>query len=220
MYVRGYPWREREASYLAGYPDIELPAVTEAEVVSSGAPGLPGGATAPGASEDAWRAGIGRGAPSGCYRAQFAYRPAPTGFHDEDFTHFYNAISTPALGMTIAAGDTLKDIPLVLETDADFIARGIRIMGQARFQFREPSGLWLSEQYPAPPPHLVHSYQAGGLDLLPAGTFELPTVPLEPAIGCLAGSAFLLYLYNPAAIPVAVNGWVAIFGVKRYANGC
>ena len=43
MYVRGYPWREREASYLAGYPDIELPAVTEAEVVSSGAPGLPGG---------------------------------------------------------------------------------------------------------------------------------------------------------------------------------
>jgi hypothetical protein len=122
--------------------------------------------------------------------------------------------------MTIAAGDTLKDIPLVLETDADFIARGIRIMGQARFQFREPSGLWLSEQYPAPPPHLVHSYQAGGLDLLPAGTFELPTVPLEPAIGCLAGSAFLLYLYNPAAIPVAVNGWVAIFGVKRYANGC
>jgi len=31
------------------------------------------------------------------YRAQFAYPPAPAGFHDEDFIHYYDAISTPTL---------------------------------------------------------------------------------------------------------------------------
>jgi hypothetical protein len=152
------------------------------------------------------------------YRAQFAYPPAPAGFHDEDFIHYYDAISTPTLGSILPAGATLRDIPLVLETDADFIARGIRIFGFVDFQLREPNGAFLSEQPPANPPSLFHSYLGGGIIIFPAGPMELPTVPLESEIVCPAGSAFLLYLYNPTGGPTPVNGTIAIFGVKRYAD--
>ena len=152
------------------------------------------------------------------YRAQFAYPPAPRGFHDEDFIHYYDAISTPTLGQIMPAGSTLRDIPLVLETDADFIARGVRIFGFVDFRLREPNGGYLSEQPPANPPILFHSYVGGGIIIFPAGLVELPTVPLDSEIVCSAGSAFLLYLYNALPIPMQVNGTIAIFGVKRYAD--
>lgn len=154
------------------------------------------------------------------YRAQFAYAPAPSGFHDEDFVHYYDAINTPTLGLIMDAGSTLRDIPLVLETDADFLARGIRIYGSVHFRLREPNGAYLSEQPPANPPVLFHSYVAGGVLIFPFGLVELPTVPLEPGIVCPAGSAFLLYLYNPYAFPVPVFGTIAIFGVKRRRDDC
>jgi hypothetical protein len=154
------------------------------------------------------------------YRAQFDSPPAPRGFHDEDFVHYYDAINTPTLGQALPAGATLRDIPLVLETDADFIARGIRIIGAGlvQYRFREPNGGYLSEQPPANPPVLFHSYVAGGIVVFPVGLFEVPTVPLDPEVVCPAGSAFVLSLYNLAAIPMPVGGFIAIFGVKRYAD--
>jgi hypothetical protein len=153
------------------------------------------------------------------YRPQFVPAPAPQGFHDEEFVHYFDAVSTPVLGAVLAAGATQMNVTLQLENDADFIARGIRIIGTARFQFREPFGdKLLSEDLPATPPVLRHTYQAGGLDLTPSGTLELPTVPIEPEIFCPAGSAFQVNIYNPAAVPANVAGFIAIFGVKRYAK--
>ena len=149
------------------------------------------------------------------YQPQFAFPPCPVGFEDLEFVHYFDAVSTPALGSTLAAGAESFDIPLFLEKDADFVARAIRIVGAAQFQFRDPTGTWLSEKPPAFPPLLSQSYQGQGLNLAPSGAFFQPSVVLEPEIVCTAGSAFMLYLYNPTGGPVAVAGFVSIEGVKR-----
>jgi hypothetical protein len=137
---------------------------------------------------------------------------------DVDFEAYFDAVSTPVLGITLAAGAEQLDVPLQLENDADFIVRGIRIVGAAQFQFKTPDGIPLSSRFPAQPPVLQQSYQAGGLNLTPSGVFELPTVPMDPEVVCPAGSAWLLNVLNPAAIPTAVAGFIVFFGVKRYAQ--
>lgn len=177
------------------------------------------------------RSGQGRTRASYPYRPQFVPRSTPKGFHDVDFVHFYDANTTPVLGMTIGAGAEKMDIPLYLENDADFILRGIRVLlvvtseeagaVAARVQFREPAGgRFLSSQPPALPPVLSQSYLGQGLNVTPTGAFEFPMVPMDPEIVCPAGSAFLAYLYNPLAVAGMVSGFIAFFGVKRYANGC
>lgn len=153
------------------------------------------------------------------YQPQFAFPPTPPGFADDQFVQYYDAISTPILGATLAAHGEYLDIPLQIENDPTpdsvFIARALRIVGAARFQFREPSGSWLSSAFPNLPPVLRQSYLAQGLDLGPSGAFFQPAVSFEPEIYCRAGSFFLLYLYNPAAAPAAVAGFISIEGVKR-----
>ncbi len=147
------------------------------------------------------------------YQPQFAFPPCPVGFEDIPFVHYFDAISTPALGSTLAAASETFDIPLFLEKDADFIARAIRIFGAAQFQLREPGGRWLSSGSPALPPLLSQSYQGQGLNLTPSEAFFQPSVVLEPEIFCVAGSSFTLSLYSAAG--GAVGGFVSIEGFKR-----
>jgi hypothetical protein len=167
--------------------------------------------------------------PGVYYRPQFVPAPTPQGFHDVDFIAYFDAISTPVLGITLQAGAEQLDVPLQLENDADFIFRGIRILATLaserggglppRFQFKTPDGTPLSSKFPALPPRLDQSYRAGGLNLGPTGTYELPTVPTDAEVLCPASSAFLMNVYNPNAVPATLSGFIAFFGVKRYANG-
>ena len=157
------------------------------------------------------------------YRPQFAVSPCPAGFHDEEFIHYFDELSNPALGLTLAGGATLRDIPLQLETDAVFIARGVRLgsIATVNVQLREPGGRLLSPEVSGSGFLIPYqSYLPGGLDLTPAGGFELMTVPLEPEIECPAGSVFMAYFQNATSppAPVAIDAVIAIFGVKRYAD--
>jgi len=146
------------------------------------------------------------------YRPQFAAPPTPPGFHDEEFTHYFDGLSNPALNLTLGTGAVLRDVQLQLETDAVFIAQGIRYGGFSltNVQLREPGGRYLSQAFVSP----FQSYVSGGLAVFPAGTLELMTVPLEPEIECPAGSVFLAYFENPTAAPLAIGGVIALMGVK------
>lgn len=176
---------------------------------------LMGDGATPGGSGTSGRARL---LGSNNYRPQFAASFAPAGFHDEEFVHYYDAVSNPALGLTLAAGASLRDIPLPLETDAAFIARGIRFVGTGmpNLQVREPGGRYLSQDAL----FAFQSYLSGGLFVLPSGAFEVMTVALEPEIECPAGSVFLAYFENSLAVPLAMGVEISIFGVKRYADAC
>ena len=163
------------------------------------------------------------------YRPQFVPPPTPKGFHDVDFVAYFDAVSTPFLGTIMQAGAEQLDVPLQLENDADFVLRGIRVVlflttergapAVPQVQFKAPDGSPLSSKFPAFPPLLLQSYTAGGLIVAPAGAFEFPTVPIDPEVLCPAGSAFLMNVYNPGIL-AQLGGFIAFFGVKRYANGC
>ncbi len=147
------------------------------------------------------------------YQPQFVKPPCPPGFHDEDFVHYFDQVNNPSLGVTIPAGDSVRDIQLQLETDADFIARGISVIAGAAPQFREPGGFYLSSDFVA----LAQSYR-NGVSLAPSGMFAEQTVALEPEIHCPGGSNFSVFFENPTGAPVALGAFVAIFGVKRRRN--
>lgn len=162
------------------------------------------------------------------YRPQFVPLPTPKGFTDVDFVAYFDAVSTPVLGMTLAAGAEQLDVPLQIENDADFICRGIKVAltltaergvpTLPQVQFKTPNGTPISSKFPAFPPILNQSYLGGGLVVLPAGALEIPTVPMDAEILCPAGSAWLMNVYNPGIL-ATLSGFVAFFGVKRYANG-
>ena len=156
------------------------------------------------------------------YGCQFTQLGPPEGFHDEDFEYLFNSVTTPAFSATLAAGASLRDIPLVLETDADFALRGLRILNVSTpavsFQIREPGGKLLMPEHKSVP--LLQSFQSGGLAILPAGAISLMTVPVEPEILCSEGGVFLVHIVNPGAAPVALSVQVMFFGVKRRSNAC
>lgn len=143
------------------------------------------------------------------YRPQFAYPPAPPGFHDEEFVAYFDGLNTPALVGAIPPGTAIRDIPLQLQTDSAFIARGLRIFSEtlAPVQLREPGGKYLSPDLP-PLYQSYFTFQAAGL----------MTVCFDDEIECPQGSVFLLYLTNPDLFPAPPPLFVEICGVKRYAD--
>ena len=163
--------------------------------------------------------GIGRSAR---YSPQFAQPGPPAGFWDEEFEHVFNSVTTPAFSSSLPSGASLRDVPLDLETDAEFVVQGIRIFdGNTPFltvQLREPRGkLLMPEGAPVP---LLQSFISGGVLLFPTGAVEFMTIPLEPEVLCPAGGVFLFYVTNPTAAPVALDLTVTFFGVKRRSNAC
>ena len=146
------------------------------------------------------------------YGCQFAQPGPVAGLYDQDFEHDFDAITTPAFGSTVAAGASLRDIPLVLETDAEFVVRGIRIFTTATvfldFQLKEPGGKF------------AHSFLSGGLAVAPVGALAFNTIPIEPEIVCPKGGVWMLYVANPTATPVVLGLGVTFFGVKRRSNAC
>jgi hypothetical protein len=171
-----------------------------------------------------WQAGYSRNvipedSHTGMFRPQYAFAPAPSGFHDEDFVHTYNSINTPAFGL-VAGNVELRDIVLQLEPDAIFLLRGLKIIVDDPtfsfgYQFREPGGKFLSRD----PVRLNQGYLGGVLLSFVTGAFAVSIVPIEPEIECPPGGVFLLNILNVLGTPAnAALLSVSLFGVKRYAD--
>lgn len=125
------------------------------------------------------------------YRPEFAYE-TPAGFEDEPFEHFFDKNNAPALAGPFTSGQQVLDIPLRLDTDADFFWRAIKITAASQkffIRFRDPFGNLLSDYIPA-------------ANYIPSPTrFEAPLgsapVPLEPEIPCPAGSIVFVDIAIP-----------------------
>lgn len=107
------------------------------------------------------------------YRPQFAY-PTPEGFQDEDFVHYFDQSNTTQLNaaLALAAGATIENIALQLQTDAPFSWRGLKINGPANFaiRFRDPYGNFLSNDYlPLPLEYSPQETSVRGSNVVPFG---------------------------------------------------
>ena len=216
----------------AGYPVYGLPGPPGGSPSSAGAPGYPaypGAVSASGYPSQGYRFGP-RGSAAFRYGGQFAQPGPPQGFHDEDFVHIFNAVTTPVLGSLLLPGASLRDVPLILETDAEFVLQGIDIFDGTNipdnsnlfltFQIKEPGGKFLMPETAAVV--LAQAFLPGGLSLNPTGPMSVMTVPVEPELLCPAGGVFLLYVTNTVSfLPgVALNTSVSFYGVKRRSNAC
>jgi hypothetical protein len=116
------------------------------------------------------------------YRPQFPYAIPPE-FRDKDLTHYFDQNTTTQLNnaLSLAAGATLLQIPLQLETSAPFWWRGIKVNGPSNFavRFKDPFGNYLSDDWVPLP-----------IDYAPnePAVFGSNPVDWEPAIECLPGS--------------------------------
>jgi hypothetical protein len=123
------------------------------------------------------------------YRPQFP-DPTPAGFQDEEFIEFFDVHTVPGLGQVLAAGEELRDIPLLLDPDAEFHIRGIEVATQVEdalgVQFRDGYGNYLSDGY-------VPAGSYSGQQLADVGA--LP-VPVECEIVCPPGAALSVSIKN------------------------
>lgn len=154
------------------------------------------------------------------YRPQFAYSTLP-GCKDEDFPYFFDGSNTPFLNRSIS-GLSIPNIPLILDQDAPFYWRGLKI--DMRTTGAVPPNVNVK---------LRDCYQNDLSDgLVPATQYGFPQnpvtfngqnytgapVPLEPEIYCPRGGVILLFLSAPSlANPSYLS--VTLFGVKRF-TGC
>lgn len=117
------------------------------------------------------------------YRPQFPFCPAPAGYRWEPVIYAFDTTNTPALSVLLNPGEETDNIPLLLDSDADFYWCG------TRFLF---SGLdvQLKDPFTAP---LMDDAEVPELEADSA----MPTV-LEP-LGCFCpkGSAILIRIAKP-----------------------
>lgn len=123
------------------------------------------------------------------YRPQFAY-PTPEGFQDEEFVQYFDSISNPALATVLAAGAEIRDIPLILDSNAEFHIRGIEVAlennNELGIQIRDPYGNYLSDGYV--PAGAYSGQQLGDVGACP--------VALESEIVCPPGGALSISIKN------------------------
>ena len=145
------------------------------------------------------------------HRPQYAYRPAPKGYRDQDFVYMFNSAAVPALAQAIAVGDFILNIALRLDRDAPFVWRGTKVLTDQPGlgdQFRGPDGELLSDDF-AP---VYQSFFPGGF---PIAGFS--PVAGEPGIECPTGAVVQLNLANLSAAPI-IDPYtvVLLMGVKRW----
>jgi len=152
------------------------------------------------------------------YRPQFAYS-TPAGCRDEDFVYYFDGSNTPLLNQNLQ-GLTVSNIPLVMQQDAPFYWRGVKLGVQGgggagafpdlTVQFQDPYQNNLSDD-------LVSALQYGfpqNPDSTANGRLLGPPVPLEPEIYCPPGSYILLFLKASNASLQMLR--VSLYGVKRF----
>ena len=161
------------------------------------------------------------------YRPQFAYA-TPEGCRDDEFTYSFDGSNTPLLNQDIS-GLTLRNIPLVLEQDAPFFWRGIKVGLMGQRVGGEP-GTPAAYQFPDLAMKFQDCYQNDLSDgFIPATQYGFPSnpvsflgslltgapTPLDPEIYCPPGGYILLGIQAPTLnIPSFLV--VTLYGVKRF----
>ena len=145
------------------------------------------------------------------YRPQYAY-PTPKGFRDEQFHYSFDGFNTPLLNQNVAANSTIANIPLVLQTDAPFLMRGIKVSPQVKsqllIQFKDPWGNYLSTGLL---PIALYASPPGG------SYVGYPPLIFEPEIKCPIGGVWWVWLQNGTNGALAAPE-ISFYGVKRYRD--
>ena len=164
------------------------------------------------------------------YRPQFAYQ-TPPGCRDEEFAYFFDGSNTPMLAQDLD-GKTVNNIPLVLQQDAPFYWRGIKVQmpyltslegdPPVFAQFIEPAQLFLKfqdcYQNDLSGGFLRATEYGFGQNPWALGANAVPTGPpmlLDPEIYCPAGGYILLSILA-GSTGNNVRLEVALLGVKRF----
>lgn len=154
------------------------------------------------------------------YRPQFGYPPPPAGFEDHQFHYEFDSSNTPILATSIPATTLQPDIILPMQSDAMFIARGVKfqqlnVIGQETFYFqlKTPRGDYM-QSVPVP----INCYADVVIGLVSpttgAAAGSSVAVPFNDEVECPPGSNWTLYLYNPLGLSL-LPPQVTFFGVKR-----
>jgi hypothetical protein len=145
------------------------------------------------------------------YRPQFAF-PTPEGFRDQEFEHYYDYTTLPALAGVGPA--KLYDIPLTIDPDAEFRWRGVKFdhttLANYGVRFRDTHLNYLSDDF-------VPSYLAfigPSTDARSGGQ----GVDAEPELICPASGEVTLDIcsYDTTPWQSGGPGNVTLCGVKRY----
>lgn len=150
------------------------------------------------------------------WRPQFAY-PTPKGCRDEDFVYQFDASNTPMLA-SLAPGQDLPFIPLVLQQDASFYWRGWKISirrtdgtifsPDLSIKLRDPYQNDLSDG-------LVPAVEYGFVQN-PSQPFSQPPVLIDPEIFCPAGGTVTAFLLGGGTIDTSDAIIISLYGVKRF----
>ena len=146
------------------------------------------------------------------YRPQFAYSPSPAKCKDQSCMYSFDGTNTPYF-LSVAANDPgTNQVPLMLDQDADFIIRAIRISPTSL-------GIVLEDCFL----HVIVDQNPQNQCLNPqfwSETDGAGLVALENdnwGIWCPAGGILIAYVQNPTNAPVtglAIN----LDGVKRFSG--
>ena len=162
------------------------------------------------------------------YRPQFAYA-TPEGCRDDEFTYSFDGSNTPLLNQNIS-GLTLRNIPLVLEQDAPFFWRGIKVGVLGSSSAGCPPVTTVAYQFPDFAMKFQDCYQNDLSDgFVPATQYGFPQNPvaflgslltgpptvLDPEIYCPPGGYILLGIQVPT-LAIACYLVVTLYGVKRF----
>jgi hypothetical protein len=145
------------------------------------------------------------------YRPQFAFPPPPTGEEYEQFHYSFDGTNCPLLNVAVPAGGFANNIILLMEADAAFLCRAIKIRtglshSTLYFQLKTPRGDYMQA---VPVPLADYASHIDGANI--AGHYF---VPMESEVEAPSGSNWTLYLYNPTGAPVSAPE-VTLYGVKR-----
>ena len=166
------------------------------------------------------------------FRPQFAYS-TPDGCDDQDFVYTFDGSNTPQL-FTDISGKTISNIPLLLQRDAPFYWRGIKLATLVSTSGPNGSaGGITSYSFPNVNVKFQDPYLNDLSDgLVPATQYAFPQNPLnfnnslltgppyvlDPEIYCPAGGYILFFLQAPVlSSPTLLS--VTLYGVKRI-KGC
>jgi hypothetical protein len=152
------------------------------------------------------------------YRPQFAYA-TPGGCRDEDFIYAFDGSNTPLLNQDVS-GQTIGNIPLILQQDAPFYWRGIKVglrqpteyvLPNVNVQFQDCYQNNLSDDLV---PATQYGFSQNPLAFSSAVLTGPPYV-LDSEIYCPPGGYILLFLQAPVLSAVSLLQ-VSLYGVKRF----
>jgi hypothetical protein len=150
------------------------------------------------------------------YRPHFAYPAPPQGIVEEDFLAYFDPTIIAVLGQSLAASQTVFDIPLQFQRDAAYSIRGIKLNVVAS----NPIGLYFKDAFSKPLSESDVYIPASSYESNPQGAYPGSlVVPFEPEIQNPAGATMFLSFQNLLATTATLSIAIVFFGIKRYPSG-